>query len=393
MNKVNLVFDFNNMAMRALFTCQYSGGDQPVANFDTDEECAVLIRKMAMDIAYVMRLFDPSRTIVVCDSRHPWRESLYTDIDNGGYKGTRHKDETKNWDKIRNAWSEFKAILKNKNFVVNEIESAEADDLAALWKENSFSKNEDVILVSSDKDWTQLVEFTNGHFCLCFNPIANNKSKKKLYLTKECNDWLYSDNEVTDIFFTNYNSSKNDIKNLLNKDTKIEFEILDPDYVVLNKVMCGDDGDNTPAIYEYYKNGKKMRMTELKSKKIFESLCIANVKQLCAKSATGELKKAIEDTFKKELNDIDMDERVMRQRKLVELNSSLFPQSIVKTFDYFVADNVDKGRIQANNIKLDNILEGTKFLSKDFRKPKQNSIFDNLKDLDKFIKPVSASLF
>ena len=115
--------------------------------------------------------------------------------------------------------------------------------------------------------------------------------------------------------------------------------------------------------------------------------------QLTAATTSGRLLLRSLTTFKKELNDIDMDERVMRQRKLVELNSSLFPQSIVKTFDYFVADNVDKGHIQANNIKLDNILEGTKFLSKDFRKPKQNSIFDNLKDLDKFIKPVSTSLF
>lgn len=392
-NKLNLVFDFNNMAMRALFMCQYSGGDQPIANFDTDEECAVLIRKMSMDIAYVMRMFDPSRTIIVCDSRHPWRESLYADIDNEGYKGTRQKDTAKNWNKIYDTWEQFKQILKDKGFIVNEINSAEADDLAALWKENILSKNEDVVLVSSDRDWTQLVTFENNHFCLCFNPIANNKGKKKLYVTKECYDWLYSNEIVTDIFFTNFNASRDDISKITTKDNKVELEIIDPKYVTLTKVMCGDDGDNAPAIYEFYKNGHKIRMTELKSKKIFEAFNVNDIKDLCTISASGELKKMIESIFKKELNDIDMDERLMRQRKLVELNSSMFPQDIVKTFDYFVLDNIDNGYVSASHIKLDNILEGSKFLTKDFRKPKTNSIFDNLQDLDQYIKPISNKLF
>ena len=393
MSKLNLVIDFNNIAMRALFSCQYSGGDQPVANFDTDEECAVLLRKMATDVAYVMRLFNPSRTIFVCDSYHPWRETLYSDIDNEGYKGTRHKDENKNWDKIWAAWNEFKTILKNKGFVVIEIASAEADDLAALWKEMIISNNESVVLVSSDRDWTQLVDFKNNNCCLCFNPIANNKAKKKLYLTKECNDWLFSDLKTIDIFFTNYNSLKDDLAKLLTKDTKIEFEIINPEYVALNKVMCGDDGDNAPSIYEYYKNGKKVRMTELRSKKVFESLNISNIHDLCESSASGELKTAIEKLFKITLDNIDMDARVMRQRKLVELNSMLFPQEIVQTFNCVVDDNRNAGFVSVGNIKMEDILKDTKYLTKDFRKPKVNSIFDNLQDLDKFIKPLNSGLF
>ena len=44
MNKTNLVFDFSNMAMRALFTCSYANAGA-VTTFDTDEECGILIRK------------------------------------------------------------------------------------------------------------------------------------------------------------------------------------------------------------------------------------------------------------------------------------------------------------------------------------------------------------
>ena len=97
-NKLNLIFDFNNMAMRALFTCNYAGGSA-VSTFDTDEECGVLVRKIAMDMAYVLRIFSPNRVIVACDAKHAWRNELYKDEEEN-YKGTRVKDNSKNWDKM-----------------------------------------------------------------------------------------------------------------------------------------------------------------------------------------------------------------------------------------------------------------------------------------------------
>jgi hypothetical protein len=47
----------------------------------------------------------------------------------------------------------------------------------------------------------------------------------------------------------------------------------------------------------------------------------------------------LEKICKKEVNDINIHERLMRQRTLVELNSSLFPQNIrdyKDTIDYMV---------------------------------------------------------
>ena len=55
-NKLNLIFDFSNMAMRALFTCSYANRGE-ISTFDTDEECNILIRKIAIDMAYVIRIF------------------------------------------------------------------------------------------------------------------------------------------------------------------------------------------------------------------------------------------------------------------------------------------------------------------------------------------------
>lgn len=392
MNKTNLIVDFSNIAMRALFTCAYSG-EGNVSTFDTDGECEFLVRKISLDLAYVARIFSPDRIIIACDARHPWRSNLYSPDDQEGYKGTRTKDNTKNWDKIYRHLDELKKILKEKNFVVTEIPTAEGDDVAALWRKNCFDNNDSVVLVSSDKDWTQLIDFNkaNSKFCICFNPISNNKAQKKLYCTQDFMDWLNTSNS-TDIFFTNYNGRKEELRSVKSKDSKIEYEVINPNKVLLEKIFCGDDGDNAPSFYQYYKNGKKTRITAKKAQKICEDLNISNVNDLCGCCSANALKPKIESILKKELDDVDIDERLVRQRKLVELNPDLFPDDINSAFEYHLKSNEDKGYMQTRNLKIDDILRGTKYFSEDYNRPKENEIFKSLKELDNIISQ-SKELF
>lgn len=396
-NRLNLIFDFNNIAMRALFTCGYGTGEGSVSTFDTDRECGVLIRKIATDMAYVMRMFTPDRVIIVCDAKSPWRNELYTDTDQE-YKGNRTKDNTKNWDKIWENLNEYKEILKNKGFVVSEIDKAEADDLAALWKkELYYIAGENIVFVSSDKDWVQLIDFNpvTQRFCTCFNPIADNKKQKKFFVTEEFSNWLNGEDNTpkVDIFFNNYNSQKDKLKNIKSKDIKITYTIENPNRVALDKIFCGDDGDNAPAFYEYYKNGKKTRITPLKALRIYEELNISTVKDLCEADEANALQPAIEKIMKKELDDINVSERLIRQRRLVELSPELFPEDILSSFDYHQADVENVGYVPTEAVTFNTILAGTKYLDENYNKPKESGIFDNLKDLEKYIKPVNPALF
>lgn len=392
MSKTNIIVDFSNIAMRALFTCAYSGVGE-ISTFDTDKECEILVRKICTDLSYVTRIFSPDRVIIACDALHPWRNDLYDPSEDEGYKSNRVKDNTKNWDKIFDTLRELKDILKNKSFVVTEIPTAEGDDVAALWKKNFFDNNESVVLVSSDKDWTQLVDFKeNKHlFCVCFNPISNNKGKKKLYCTQSFSNWLNEETK-TDIFFTNYNPEKEKFKNIKSKDSKIDYEIIDPNKVVLEKIFCGDDGDNAPSFYQFYKNGKKTRITPKKADKICEELNICTIEDLCHCNEANALKPKIESVMKKDLNDIDINERLLRQRKLVELNPVLFPEDISKSFEYHLKNSVNDGYMRTNDIKMDTILKDTRFLSNDYNKPKENEIFKSLTDLDNILS-ASTKLF
>ena len=387
-NKINLVIDFNNIAMRSMFTCQYMGGGT-VKNFDTEEECTLLIRKLATDMCQLVKMFNPYRVFVACDTKFPWRNELYKNMDGMKYKGSRKHDEEKNWTNIFNALSEYKTVLRNNNFVVTEIDHAEADDIAALWVDYALNHDESVVLVSSDKDWTQLVSFSSGKkFVACYNPISNNKNQKRFYVSQGFMDWI-NEPDVVDIFFNGYDETKKLMKDIVTANSKVVYEVIDPNRVVLDKILCGDDGDDVPAFYEYYKNGKKTRITPLKASHILENLSVSSVNGLNEAANSGSLREAVEKEMKTEVP-VDFSERLLRQRKLVELDKTLFPNKIVEEFNSHVFFMEVYGVVNPN-IKMNDLLKDTKFFDKNFNKPRENSIFDDVNALSKFSK--APSLF
>ena len=384
MSRLNMILDFNNFAMRSLHTCQFMEPDVKIKNFDTKKECDILIRKITIDICRVIRTFTPNRVIISCDSKQPWRKDLYKDIDGMEYKGTREKDDEKNWNNIFSALDDLRGIFKKNGFIVTYIDRTEADDITTMWKEYLFDKGEDVILVSSDMDWVQLVGVHNNNVCLCYNPIANNTGKKRLYLNSDINEWLDTE-EKPDIFFRNYNKTRKILKGVQFIDPKISFELVDPDRVLLNKIMTGDLSDNVPSFFHYYRNGRKQNVTELTAKHVFEALNIHNVDDLIDVNNKMLLKDALEKEMKRDI-DVDFQERLTRQRKLVELKSYLFPEDIVKKFKSTAISTCDECTVNTSNIKMEDVLAGTKYLEQEEvrKNGKLNSIFDDINSLSKF---------
>ena len=387
-DKLALIFDYQNIAMRSLFACSYSNED--VSSFDTQEECNILIRKMAMDMSLVIRTFHPDRVIIATDSYGSWRKSLYEDIEGEEYKGNRKKDETKNWPKIFRNLDDFKEILSDFGFVVTSIRSAEADDIAALWKRRLDKDGQSVLFVSSDKDWLQLLDFRESDkwFCNCYNPISNNKGRRILSVTAGFDRWLKEEQMSTDIFFSNKSNVRSTFSDVSNFDKKIAFAVVDPDKVLLTKAFAGDDGDNVPSFMEYFKNGRKVRMTELKTAKLCEALKISTMQDLLQADEVNAIRPVLEKVMGRQVDDFDISERIRRQRLMVELTPDLFPEGIVSEFEAHADKVAGSGYVSTVEMKMQDILKGTKFLDADYDKPKENSIFTQIKDLEKYIKPV-----
>lgn len=383
-----LVFDWSNMSFRSLFTSQIFGH---TSNYESQEELNSFIAKMATDISMILRTFVPDKVIFTVDSSNPWRNDLYEDGELG-YKGQREKDKKINWDNVYKALEEFKKIMTVKGFDFAYYDRAEADDLMCLTKEAIFSNYNDynIIIVSSDADIRQLVDFKseNEQFCCVFNPISSGRGgKKKLYMTHECIEW-FNHKDSVDIFFSNMNEGKEYIKNSLNRDKKIDIVEINPDEVVLGKIFCGDAGDNVPSFYEFFgTNGKKKKISEKKFKLICEKLCIQDVEDLLKKEMM--LKGVLEEVLKKEIDDISIPARVERQRKMVELNSDLFPSSIKNYLaDIIIMIGEEYNGLNLATIKMHELLTGSKFFEiVQKKKAKEADIF---KDIDKYANEING---
>jgi hypothetical protein len=100
--------------------------------------------------------------VICCDGKKYWRKEFFPN-----YKAARKKNREESdldWNLIFNTLSEIRDDLSQHfPYKIMHIERAEADDIIAVLTErcNEFGTAEDVMIVSSDKDFKQLHAFDN----------------------------------------------------------------------------------------------------------------------------------------------------------------------------------------------------------------------------------------
>lgn len=369
----NLVFDMNNMLFRSMFVI--SGFGKAQYTFDSQREQDELMRKIATDITFLIRLINPTRVIIAKDDRS-WRKEINIE-ENEGYKGTRKSAEHINWDNVFRILDEFLEIAEDNGMIVSKIPTAEADDIMALWRDELlFNQKQHVILVSGDEDIRQLVasymtDDKKKIFACVFNPFKQGKNAaRKLYVPpRYFNEWL-NQTEVADIWNMNaaIDVDKGDFKRIVETDD-VRVEETNGTEIAMRKVFCGDDGDNIPAIYTWMKKTaageeKEVRITNAPFEKIYESLKNSpnelvdhwDLMERKAKVLQGIRKVA------KHEPPFDIEKRLERQIKLVVLDKNLFPPEIVDEFEKQKEEHLSKPRPDISGLNMNTFLQGTRYV-------------------------------
>lgn len=383
--KTLLVIDWSNLMFRSLALNALYGTTGMGTNYDNMDEMKSFIYKFATDVCSLLNIFKANKVIIATDAAHAWRK----DIELGssvGYKGTRTRDNGYNWENIFKCAHDLQTYFNNLGYHSAWVEHGEADDMAALCKDIVFNRYADynVIIVSADADLRQLIDFNpiTNQYCCVYNTIGKGKTGKRyLYGTQAFIDWLNTEEKTNDIFFLSYDPNRQYIRSLLKMNSNMEVALEDPNDIVINKIFCGDDGDAVPAFYSWYVNGKCYRVTPTKVKKIRETIGIKNVQDVIKAADSGDLHPLLEKVCKREIKDIDINERLNRQRQLVELNPTLFPEHIqeYKADIIMMMDTIDT---LSYPIKADTVLNGTPYAGLSRRKAVEASIF---KDMDKYV--------
>ena len=366
----NLIFDLNNIAHRSMFVVGGYGSKQ--FTFDSQAEIDQLMRKMAMDIAFIVRLVNPSRIIFAQDDSS-WRKSIKID-ENEGYKGNRVKSKMINWNNVYHALGEFTEIMERNGLVISKIPSAEADDIVALWShELCINQQQHVIIVSGDEDLRQLVKSypydapnKKAAFITVFNPFMQGKNaSRKLYVPSSFEEWINTPDIVD---FMNLKGTidvdKEDFKKIITAE-KTKMEIVDGRMIFLRKMFCGDDGDNIPAIYTWLNDKNvEVRVTNSKFEKIYEMLQLSPTEltdHYDLLDRSDKVKEALEKVIKQRIP-FDIKSRLERQIKLVVLDQHFFPEDIVETFNNLKEEQLAKPRINYASVNMYNLLEGTRYV-------------------------------
>ncbi len=331
--KLNLILDASGLFYRTLFTVG-SFASKGEKLLDTKKTQGVFMRKLATDFSSLVRAIDEPCRVIVCMDSSSWRKTV--EIQEGGYKSDRKKDETAiNWKAFYELTDRFCGILAQKGYIVSRVPEAEADDLLFFWSKRLNDIRENVCIITGDRDLLQVLgKHSNGSWTIALDPILN---RKKISLTQETLDFNLSENSDVNIFNPDSWSSSEDILDKIIKN--YELNIVDPRKISTMKVVLGDGGDAVPSVVTWRdkKEPEKIRtMTESNYGKILAAkpeLSEAKWQDLLS----GEFDEVIASTMES-LKKIEVDrslvkENIIRNAKLVILSHETIPGQIFENFN------------------------------------------------------------
>ena len=233
-------------------------------------------------LGYVTRIFDPTRVIVVWDGKGGSGNRQNIDPN---YKAQRATARITHWGLYDTREEEQEALIgqlfRTKDYLeclpLHQIvmEKLEADDIIAYLAKNASSTNKKVTIVSSDKDFFQLIDKNIEVYA----PV-----KKKT--------------------FTNENALE-------------EIKVLPQNYNIV-KALIGDNSDNLPGVKGL---GIKTILSEWKSFTYDPLASLDDIWDHCETQMDGDKPKKI---FAKIIHDWD---RVMKNYELMNLHDSVLDNS------------------------------------------------------------------
>lgn len=362
MKKTNLIIDGNNIFYQSLFVLKY-GKSKTAVLLNTEEEQEMLMRKVATDLAFTIKNFNSASRIIFTMDSQSWRKSIEIE-ENDGYKSTRKKSTEINWKAFYNCMNNFASIIEKQGIIVSKIDKAEGDDLMYLWNNFFKQKNENCIIVTSDKDMLQLISFDKERFSVVYRP---NSLHRKIVVPIGFINWLKNENvEEADLFNpTSFIGKTTDI--ITNAIEKIPVEELNPNLDIINKVMIGDGGDSVPTIFSWKTktssgNLKTNRITPKRVEKILndigEDINVLNLPTKY-KSITNSI---IKITKQKDIKESLIKERLERNIRLVVLDESIIPTEIQEDFLKTAETAMEFPTVANTQFSMQSLLEGTKYV-------------------------------
>ena len=363
---INILIDGNYIFHKTFGIFGGYGTKNPAEVLGAKGEQAMFVRKIATDLCASLRLLPSGGRLIFTTDSRSWRKDV--EIEDGGYKSNRVKDENVDWTIFFDLMQSFGKHLEKMGFVYSKVEGAEGDDLLYFWADHFTKSGEDCIIISGDKDMHQLARWNGKNWTL----VWNNNSKNNLVTVPIgwTSDWLNSKQEVS-IFDmgTTLSPDKDKLKELVNKSVTEE---LSPRDFIFVKMLTGDKGDAVPSVWEMeITPGKMNKVSPKKSEQVLESLRVSKWAGVEFQSllTDEEFLDWISGFVLRLMKDVDsagnrqkLSKNLLRNYTLMWLDWSVIPEWVRRNAE----DDIQRGiSLEKKSITYDRIkiLEGTEWVT------------------------------
>lgn len=264
MNKnTNILIDGNfvSFSSYAIFS-NYGKIKEP---FKRERDQIAYIQELSSRVFHILSQLPKGRVIFCLDSKS-WRKDFMKDykISREDKEGNKGMMDSATKEIFYSLLAEFGELLIKAGIHVSKVQGAEGDDLLMKWAKYLNDKGENCIVISGDRDLTQIVKGPESPWTI----ILDNKSNQnKLFSVPGWSDFIEQPQTNT-IFEFNPNADDNNILKLLRDNT---LNIMNTSHYVLHKILIGDSGDDVPSSWKVYKGEDKwVRVTDKKAEKIIE---------------------------------------------------------------------------------------------------------------------------
>jgi 5'-3' exonuclease len=338
-NKCTLIID-GNWLLLSRFSVIGRGFEHDMPEQAKEHARNELHELMAKSISIVLNRFSIIDNIVLVTDGGSWRKQLPIPkaIENITYKGNRTTAKELDWKYIYGSLTDLTECCKELGVTVANHSSIEGDDWVWYWSRRLNAEGTSCIIWSSDNDLKQLVQTDAS--TMAFTAWYNDKNG--IWLESSMNDEIVDE---LDFFMSPIKVKSPILENLVQLSKSTSY--INPDDIVMEKIICGDAGDNIKSIAKVASGNKTYKVSVKMWNEIKQSLNIKslsdffNYKNNIISAITG---------FKKFVNcdTADISEMFDYNIKLVWLNESIIPETIIIYMNQLEYNITDINYIRSN---------------------------------------------
>lgn len=317
-NNLTLIIDGNWFLMSRMFVMvkKFSKDQSEQAKQASTQDLCDMLGQSISIILNKFRLID---NIVVVSDGGSWRKEIPipAQLKDTTYKGSRTQQSELDWDLVWSSFNEFLNRLRSAGVTVSQGYEIEGDDWAWYWTRRLNNNEISTLIWTSDCDLKQLVQTKGSSFTGWYNDKAG------LVLPGECKT---PDDPLE--YFLNPPFINNYIIQLTKQIQQTSY--INPQEIAINKILCGDQGDNIKSIVRFKKNERTYKFSQKDYEKLLDKIKINNVNDILNQKETIaeniiNSKKFAPYKFSTE----QICEMLDYNTKLVWLNEKVIPQPII----------------------------------------------------------------